>query len=409
LYEAFAIGGNCVLVKSLSTNQIDLLFDQLRRRQVKDLIYIPKLIVALLLFQLAGSSPAASEREPGPQRRLYVASPGVRDNLEWGGHGVLVFDINDGHRFVKRISLNDHGVDKAGKILNMKGICANANSGRLYVSTLKQLLCVDLVTDKVLWEKSFDLGCDRLSISPDGKVIYLPSLEQKAWYIVDAATGEETKRLVLNSKSHNTVYGLDGKRVYLAGLGSPYLSVASTDSRKVEKTVGPFGNFIRPFTVDGAQTLVFANVNGLLGFEIGDLTTNKIIHRVEVKGFPVGKPERHGCPSHGIALTPDEREVWLCDSFNSRLHIFDATVSPPKQGQSIALREQPGWITFSRDGRFAYPSTGEIIDAKSRRIVARLTDETGRPIHSEKMMEIDFSGGKPVATGDQFGLGRVVP
>jgi DNA-binding beta-propeller fold protein YncE len=380
------------------------------KRRVRYLIQIPKLIVKLLLlFHLAGSTAAAAELEARRHRLLYVASPGVRDNLEWGGHGVLVFDINDGHRFVKRISLKDHGVDKAGKILNMKGICANAKSGRLYVSTLKQLVCIDLITDKVLWEKSFDLGCDRMSISPDGKVIYLPSLEQKAWYIVDAATGEETKRLVLNSKSHNTVYGLDGKRVYLAGLGSPFLSVASTDTHKVEKTVGPFGNFIRPFTVNGAQTLVFANINGLLGFEIGDLTTNKVIDRVAVKGFSVGTPARHGCPSHGIALTPDEHEIWLCDSFNSRLHIFDVTVSPPKQGQSIALREQPGWITFSRDGRFAYPSTGEIIDARSRKIVATLADETGRPVHSEKMMEIDFNDGKPVATGDQFGLGRVVP
>jgi DNA-binding beta-propeller fold protein YncE len=376
---------------------------------VRDKFNLAQLIVALLLFHLAGPSMAAAELEVGLQRLLYVASPGVRDNLEWGGHGVLVFDINNGHRFVKRISLKDHGIDKSGKILNMKGICANAISGRLYVSTLKQLLSIDLVTDKVLWEKSFELGCDRMSISPDGKLIYLPSLEQKAWYIVDAATGEEIKRLILNSKSHNTVFGLDGKRVYLAGLGSPFLSVASTDSHSVEKKIGPFGNFIRPFTINGAQTRVFANVNGLLGFEIGDLATNSIVHRVAVTGFRIGTPSRHGCPSHGIALTPDEHEIWLCDSFNSRLHIFDVTVSPPKQGPSIALREEPGWVTFSSDGRFSYPSTGEIIDAKSRKIVATLRDETGRPVHSEKMMEIDFSHGKPVATGDQFGLGRVVP
>ena len=81
----------------------------------------------------------------------------------------------------------------------------------------------------------------------------------------------------------------------------------------------------------------------------------------------------------------------------------------PEQGDSIALREQPGWITFSLDGTFAYPSTGEIIDAKSRKIVATLSDEEGRPVHSEKMLEIDFVDGKPVQTGDQFGLGRVVP
>jgi len=33
-------------------------------------------------------------------RFLYVAAPGIRDYLEFGGHGVLVFDIDHGHRFV---------------------------------------------------------------------------------------------------------------------------------------------------------------------------------------------------------------------------------------------------------------------------------------------------------------------
>lgn len=368
-----------------------------------------KPVLVLLIVALAGRMATAEDREPNLKQLLYVASPGVRDYVDWGGHGVLVFDINDSHHFVKRIPLDGYGIDGKGKILNVKGICANASTGRLYVSTLEQLICVDLLTDDVLWEKSFDLGCDRMSISPDGKVIYLPSLEQDAWYIVDATTGEEIKRLLLKSRSHNTVCGLDGKFIYLAGLGSPLLSVASAEDNSVERTIGPFGDVIRPFTINGTQTLVFANVNGLLGFEIGDLTTNHVIHRVEVKGFPIGKPKRHGCPSHGIAITPNEREIWLCDSFNSRLHIFDATVMPPQQGDSIALRDEPGWITFSLDGTLAYPSTGEVIDAKSRKIVATLSDEEGRPVHSEKMLVIDFIDGKPIQTGDQFGLGRLVP
>jgi DNA-binding beta-propeller fold protein YncE len=358
---------------------------------------------------VAAALTQASEPRPDRQRLLYVASPGVRNYLEWGGHGVLVYDIDDGHRFVKRISLDGHGTDDDGNVLNVKGVCASAATGRLYVSTLKHLICVDLLSDGVLWQKSFDLGCDRMSISPDGAVIYLPSLEQDAWYVVDAATGDEIKRLVPKSRSHNTVYGLDGKHVYLAGLGSPLLSVAATDGHTMERTVGPFGEAIRPFTVNGAQTLVFANVNGLLGFEIGDLNTGEVIHRVEVKGFPTGPPKRHGCPSHGIGLTPDESELWLSDAFNSRLHIFDATTMPPRQEASIALREQPGWVTFSLDGTYAYPSTGEVIDVRSRKIIATLSDEQQRPVHSEKLLEIDFAGGKPVANGDQFGLGRRVP
>ena len=95
------------------------------------------------------------------------------------------------------------------------------------------------------------------------------------------------------------------------------------------------------------------------------------------------------------------------DAFNQMVHVFDNTTDPPTQKESIKLREQPGWVTFSLDGKYAYPSTGEVIDTKTKKIVAALTDETGREVHSEKMVEVHFQDGKPVANGDQFGVGRV--
>ena len=60
------------------------------------------------------------------------------------------------------------------------------------------------------------------------------------------------------------------------------------------------------------------------------------------------------------------------------------------------------------DGAFAYPSTGEVIEPKSRKILTLLKDEKGQPIQSEKMVEIHFRDGKPVNAGDQFGLGRKI-
>jgi hypothetical protein len=148
-------------------------------------------------------------------------------------------------------------------------------------------------------------------------------------------------------------------------------------------------------------------VNDLLGFEIGDITTGKVLHRVEVQGFKPGPVKRHGCPSHGIGLTPDEREIWLTDGANCRLHLFDVTTMPPKQLQSIELRDQPGWITFSVDGRFAYPSTGDVIATATRTIVGGLKDENGTDVQSEKLLEIDFLGDRPCRVGNQFGIGQV--
>jgi hypothetical protein len=365
------------------------------------------LVAALCSKGLIAAARAAATAEPAHRRLLYVAVPGIRDYLERGGHGVLVFDIDHGHTFVRRIPARGLG-QPDGKPLNVKGVAANAATGRLYVSTLQFLTCFDLRTDKILWEKSYEGGCDRMALSPDGQVMYLPSLEKDHWHVIHALNGDIITKIVPKSGAHNTVYGLDGRHAYLAGLKSPLLRVADTATHTVSKEVGPFGSAIRPFTVNGRQTLCFVNVNGLLGFEIGDLVTARKLHRVEVQGFKMGLPKRHGCPSHGVGLTPDEKEVWVCDAANQRLHVFDATVMPPRQVGNIALRDDPGWITFSIDGKLAYPSTGEVIDVATRKIVATLKDETGAAVHSEKLVEIHFTGNTPTRNGDQFGIGRAI-
>ena len=350
--------------------------------------------------------PVSAVAEPLPDGRyLYVATPGIRNLLEFGGAGVLVFDIDHDHKFVKRIT-TPHSGEKMPD--NMKGVCASAATGKLYFTTPKKLYCLDLASEQTLWEKSLPQGCDRMSMTPDGKVLYVPSFEKDIWNVVDGENGDVIATIETKSGSHNTVVGLDGLRMYLAGLKSPLLTIADTKTHKAIGTVGPFAAAIRPFTVNGAQTLVYVNVNECLGFEIGDLTTGKKLHRVEVEGFKKGTVKRHGCPSHGIGLTPDEKELWVVDAANQRVHIFDNTVMPPKQTVSIPLREQPGWVTFSLDGKYGYPSTGEVIDVESKKALTALTDETRREVHSEKMVEVHWKGGKVVKTGDQFGVGRVL-
>jgi len=342
--------------------------------------------------------------DSGERHFLYVATPGIRNYLEFGGAGVLVFDMDNGHKFVKRI---ETPASKKEKPENVKGVCASAATKRLFFSTLTRLYCVDLLSEETLWEKALPGGCDRMAISPDGKRLYVPSLEGPHWNVVDGETGDVVVTVETKSGAHNTVCSLDGARVYMAGLKSPNLTVFDTKTNEVAGTCGPFGNAIRPFTINGSRSLCFVNVNELLGFEVGDLTTGKMLHRVEVEGFKKGPIKRHGCPSHGVGLTPDEKEVWVCDAANQRVHVFDATVLPPKQMHSIALREQPGWVTFSLDGSYAYPSTGEVVDVKTKKIITALTDEKGREVHSEKMVEVVMKDGVPARVGDQFGIGRV--
>ena len=340
---------------------------------------------------------------PAERHLLYVASPGTRNYVEYGGVGILVFDADDGYKFVRRIATWPTVEGKA--VENVKGIAASAAAGRVYVSSLTRVIAIDAVSGATVWDKAFDGGADRLAISPDGRTLYVPQLEGTSWHIVDAATGDVRATVETKSGSHNTIASADGRLVYLAGLKSAVLSVLDTKSGKVDHVVGPFSNVIRPFTVNAANTRAYVNVNDLLGFEVGDVATGKPLYRVEVAGFQKGTVKRHGCPSHGIALTRDERELWLADCANGYIHLFDATTTPAKQLTSLKMRDCVGWVSFSMDGRFAYSSTGEIIDVGTRKVVATLRDEQGRDVQSEKLLDLAIADGKVVRAGNQFGVG----
>lgn len=347
---------------------------------------------------------AAGPPPPGLKRYLYVAVPGIRDYLGYGGHGILVFDIDNNHRFVKRINTKGFHPDKTPS--NVKGVAVSLAFNSIYISTLESLQRIDLTAEKVVWEKFFEGGCDRMSVSPDGKTMYLPSLEKGFWNVVDCNTGDIIKRIDVFKRAHNTIYGPSGDHVYLDDIASPWLYVSDAKTHTLVNKIGPFGNFVRPFTINGKETLIYATVDSLLGFEAGDLKTGKKLARVEVEGWNMGPVRRHGNPSHGIGLTPDEKELWVADGHNMRVHVFSAAI-PCQQLTTIPVRDMPGWITFSIDGKYVYPSSGEVIDAKTRKIITTLSDEFFNNVASEKMVEIDFKDNKAVKAGDQFGIGRL--
>ena len=126
----------------------------MRRRDMLTLAAAPALLPA---SRLLGATV--------PERRLlYVTEPGIRNYVSYGGVGVLVYDIGKGYEFVKRIPTWSVAPDKEPE--NVKGVVASARTGRLFVSTIKRLGCIDLLTDRMVWDKELEGGCDRMALSP---------------------------------------------------------------------------------------------------------------------------------------------------------------------------------------------------------------------------------------------------
>ena len=171
---------------------------------------------------------------------------------------------------------------------------------------------------------------------------------------------------------------------------------------------------MRPFVINHDATRVYANLNNLLGFEIADVKTGKVIKRIEAPA-EMWKPKwgdvnqhffGHGCPSHGIALTPDESEIWVVDNINYGVLVYDNTGEWPVLKMTFPTTASADWITMGLDGQYAFLSSGDVVDVKTKKIVAQMKDEYGKPMHSEKFLEMAFSNGKLVRTVSQFGRRR---
>ena len=380
--------------------------------------------------------------ERGERQLLYVGTPGTSRGDQQNGYGILVFDVRNNWQLIKRISTFGDQIP-AWRSLNadeVKGMEIVPQTATLYLATFTGLSAFNLITEELIWERRFaGTCCDRLSASPDGEILYVPELGAPrtegtdGWLVLDARTGATiTKVDTPDSRgAHNTIFHPDGTKVFMAGLNGAYLSVADPATHTVVQRIGPFSpppphlNYprsttsVRPFTVNGRGTLAFVNVNGLNGFEVGDVETGAMLHRVVPPGFGEWTRDQingEGNPSHGIAVSPDDTEIWVTDNVNGMLHVFDLATMPPNYVQNIELppRGRPGepeilqypyWVTFGLDGRYAYPSTGHVIDAATKEIVGELFDEYGRAVRSEKMIEVLFRDGKMVEAADQFGTG----
>src|SRR2546423_12135583 len=109
-----------------------------RRRLVSIAICVMALVV------VATERPTYVARADGERHFLYVAEPGIRNYVEYGGIGVLVYDMDHGYTFVRRIP--SQVVPEGKEPENIKGIAASATTGRLYVTTFHRVMAYDLAT-----------------------------------------------------------------------------------------------------------------------------------------------------------------------------------------------------------------------------------------------------------------------
>lgn len=237
-----------------------------------------------------------------------------------------------------------------------------------------ELVYLDPFTDKVTKRINIGPAPNQLAVTPDGKWAYIP-VNDGHYEVVDVPAGKIVERIFTGGRPHNTLCSADGRRMYMSPMGAPKkVSIADVSTHKIIAEV-PFSNVVRPIAVTKDEKRLFAEVDGLVGIEMADVPSRKLIARV-----PAMLDDKHkkvGSRSHGLGIRPDEKEVWECDVEHMEVHVYDITGPAPKQTATIPMGGRVYWLTFSPDGKMAYVSVRSrnetaVVDTMTKEIVARV-------------------------------------
>ena len=340
--------------------------------------------------------------------QIWAAIPGA----------IIVMDAKNQYNFVKRITFDN--VPASIGIETIAGMSASPQVNMAFVSTRGHLYAIDLATDKTVWSNTYEEGtcCERGQVLPDGLTMVVGSNLKNFHRVIDTKTGV-VKGIIPSPMSmfnHNMALTPDGKTVFMAPNGVT-VTIGDVATMKPIGTI-TFSDHVRPMVINHDGTRIYANLNNLLGFEIGDVPNRKVLKRVEVPGEmwkakwanPNNRYHGHGAPHHGIALTPDEAELWIPDAINDQVLVFDNMENDNwnlNMAKTIKTEYENGWITMGLDGKKAFMASGDVVDVKTHKIVGLLRDEYGRFMNSEKVLEMEFDGnGHLKRTVNEFAAGQ---
>jgi hypothetical protein len=378
--------------------------------------------VAVVSVSYVSAQRGAGPR-PEPDRHLvYIATPG--DGGTDNQSGVVVLDADKNYSFLKRISYQLPASKMPGG--KVSGIAASVPLQMLYVTQDGSMTAFDLATDQIAWTFKGESApvertrgaasgcCERPWVLPDGKTLIVGSSYNSWWYYMDGATGKNLGKLPTPEANvaHNLALSEDGKLGILGSMSSPKngkagVAVIDVPNRKVLRYM-TFSEMVRPLTINHDASLVYVNVNDLIGFEIGDIQTGKMLKRVELPG-DAWKGKGY---SHGIGMTPDESEIWVADPVNNAWQVWDNPGDGRNPVYNAAKMIKPtagvvhSWIAMTNDGKLALIGDSSIIDVKTHKEIAVLKDEYGRRIvHTEKALFMTFRDGQLIETNNQFAVG----
>jgi YVTN family beta-propeller protein len=317
----------------------------------KLILCLGALVSALVLTAAAGVDPTAAAP------KLYVTNS--------AGDNVHVIDLSR-FKVIGAIRTGEHP----------HGAAVSAD-GRRFFTTVEgdhTLRVIDTASDQIIQSIKLSGLPNQCAVTPDGKFVGVPIRGGDSVDIVDVAAGKIVKNLPVKAP-HNCYNAQRNDHVWVTSMGDHKVNLIDLRTLTYLAEI-PVGGIPRPLAVTRDEKTLYCQLSDLHGFVVADVPARKVVATVELPPLPpdVKFPVPH-TPSHGLALTPDEKELWATSCGTDTVYVYDT--AGRKVVGKVRTGNGPAWLTFSPGGTYCCVSnvlSGDvsIIDAAKRQEVARI-------------------------------------
>ncbi len=256
------------------------------------------------------------------------------------------------------------------------GLCAPADGRRLFttIESEKNLKILDTMTGKVTDVIPVSGRPNECASTPDGRYVGVPIRDGDSVDIVDTTQKKVVKNLPVKMP-HNCFNAGNNHKMYVSSMGSNEIDVIDLNKMEYSARI-PTGGIPRPYAVSDDEKMLYSALTNLHGFVIADIPGRKVLQRVELPPAPpLNCPLEVNTPTHGLALTPDNRELWVTSLADSGVYVYD--LASRKTSPLIPVGKCPNWVAFSPDGKYCAVSNSDtndcsVLDTHSHREVARV-------------------------------------
>jgi DNA-binding beta-propeller fold protein YncE len=243
----------------------------------------------------------------------------------------------------------------------------------LYVSRgyLGDVAAFDIASGRLLWQRPLNTRrADHMTLTQDGKSLFVSALVDNRVYKIAAATGEITGHLATGVYPHDNKVSRDGRRLYNTSIGPIGSFPRQTSAPAPTETQGypfqltiadvstlqtldriRFDNGIRPWQFTPDEKGIYAQLSNEHAVVAYNLAARKVVKRLDLPvkpGVTVADWD-FDSPHHGLALTPDGRTLCLA----GRASDYAALVRAPdlRLIATIPIGDAPGWAEVADKGR----------------------------------------------------------